>query len=246
LLDSSRLEFPQDGELAELEKMVQQGLAQIMEAERLLAEGQALFSQGKISEGVEALRKAAQLNDRDPSIKKLLADALVEQARLCLDTNWASAEPLIQQALQLVPDHPMARSLRTLVLDHKRQEQLDRFASQARQLQVAGDLKGALAEVEKGLKTFPQENKLLQLQMKFNKQRSENRRKVLEELKQMEAELASITESEAVEAFKKRIQANVQPFAGDVEVVDPTPYAPSSRNSAVAEHGNLPAHRPAA
>ncbi len=218
LLESVRLEFPNDGELAELEKLGQQGTAQIAEAERLLAEGQVLFSQGKIVEGVEILRKASQLNDRDPSIKKLLGDALVEQARLSMDNNWESAEPLIQQALQLVPDHPMARSLRTLVLDHRRQEQLDRFASQARQLQVAGDLKGALAELEKGLKTFPQENKLLQLQMKLTKQRSENRRKALEELKQMEVELTSSAESKAVEASKELMQASLQTFAGDVEV----------------------------
>jgi eukaryotic-like serine/threonine-protein kinase len=218
LLEQARPEFPQNEELSELEKLGQQGMARIKEAERLVVEGQDLFLQGKIVEGVEVLQQASQLNERDSSIKKKLADALVEQARLAIDTNWESVEPLVQQALQLVPDHAMARSLQTLVLDHQRQQQLDRLASQVRQLQVAGDLRGALAEVVRGLKAFPQENMLLQLQMKLNKQIGESRRKALDELKQAVVELASITEESAVIVLRERLQAVLRLWDGDVEM----------------------------
>src|ERR1022692_4787540 len=99
----------------------------------------------------------------DAVIRAALLNALVEQARSVLGQDWRAAEPLIEQALHIDGGHPLAKSLQGLVLDYKRQEVLNDCVSQARELQVNGDLNGALAKVEEVLASYPNEVRLAQL-----------------------------------------------------------------------------------
>ncbi|HYM12455.1 MAG TPA: protein kinase [Bryobacterales bacterium] len=176
LVASALGEFPDDPELAEMEKLARQGVERAAEAQQLLARGQEAYTQGKTEEGIETLRRAYQLDERNPVIRAVLLDTLLERARAVLDSDWRAAEELTQQALDLDPAHALAKSLRTLAWDRKREEFVDKCVSQARQLQTAGDLPGALAQVQEGLATYPRDTRLTQLYATLNKALPEGQR----------------------------------------------------------------------
>jgi len=163
LLRTALAEFPGDGELTGLEQMVESALKRSSEAGDWFQRGQKLCFDREFGEGLEALRKAASLDSRNPVIRASLLNALVEQARSVLGHDWRAAEPLVEQALSIDGGHPLAKSIHGLVLDYKRQELVNACVSHARAQQAAGDLHGALATVEQVLADYPNEVRLAQL-----------------------------------------------------------------------------------
>jgi eukaryotic-like serine/threonine-protein kinase len=163
LVRTASSEFLNDGELSGLERLVQQALERAAEADEWLQRGQKLCFDREFGEGLEALRKAASLDNRNAVIRAALLNALVEQARALLSQDWRAAEPLIEEALNIDSGHPLAKSLQGLVLDYKRQEILNDCVSQVREMQAQGDLSGALAKVDEVLATYPNEVRLTQL-----------------------------------------------------------------------------------
>ena len=85
----------------------------------------------------------------------MLANALVEQAQALVESDWREAEKFAKEAFELNPSHPMAKTLRTLILDQKRETFVGDCVSQARKLQTSGDLASALSRVEDGLSVLP-------------------------------------------------------------------------------------------
>ena len=156
-------EFSDDRELTELERVTEGALERAAQAEEWLQRGQQLCFDRQFGEGLEALRRATSLDDRNAVIRAALLNALVEQARSVLGQDWRAAEPLIQQALNIDGGHPLAKSLQGLVFDYKRQEVLNDSVSQAREMQANGNLEGALAKVEEALASYPNEVRLVQL-----------------------------------------------------------------------------------
>jgi len=163
LVRTALAEFPDDRELAGLERLAEANLKRSAEAEEWLQLGQKKCFDRQFGEGLEALRKAASLDNRNPVIRAALLNALVEQARSVLGQDWRAAEPLVEQALSIDGGHPLAKSLQGLVLDYKRQEIVNECVSQAREMQAAGDLQRALARVEEALAAYPNEVRLVQL-----------------------------------------------------------------------------------
>lgn len=156
-------EFPNDRELSGLERLAQQALERSSEAEEWLQRGQKRCFDRQFGEGLEALRRAASLDNRNAVIRAALLNALVEQARSVLGQDWRAAEPLIEQALNIDGGHPLAKSLQGLVQDYKRQEILNDFVSQVREMQANGDLNGALSKIDEALASYPNEVRLVQL-----------------------------------------------------------------------------------
>lgn len=157
-------EYPEDPELASLERLARQGLERSSEARTLLLESQTLCADGHFEEAVASLRRALELDPKNRGIREALVNALVEQARPLVDADWRAAEPLVQQASDLDAAHPGARSLRTLITDLKRKEFVSHCLAEARDAQAAGDLEGALSRVEAALVQYPNETRLAQLQ----------------------------------------------------------------------------------
>ncbi len=186
LLQKAAAEFPNDTELGELEKRVNAGFQRAQQAEQLLAQGQELSQQGDLDQGLEILRQAHQLDDRNPVVLNALRDALVERARNALETDWRAAESFAAQALELDSSHALARSIRAQAVDQQREEVVARCSSQVRQLQAAGQLETAAAELKKGLSTFPSEPRLVSLQQSLNKEMSQTqlRQRRLQDLEQ--------------------------------------------------------------
>jgi eukaryotic-like serine/threonine-protein kinase len=221
LLKDASQEFPNDEELQELEKHAHQGVQRKTEAQRLMAEGQELFSQNKTSEGIQLLRQAYELNENDTLAKAVLANALVEQAQGSVETDWHFAEKLAKEATDLNPSHPMAKTLRTLIQDQKREAFVGDCISQARRLQTSGDLTAALSRVEEGLSTYPREMRLVQIrdavQRDLQSQRRQSRRRDLEELRRLDSEADSASDLDARRTLGAKARELADKYSEDEE-----------------------------
>ena len=86
-----------------------------------MTEGQDLFAQQKFADGIKLLREAYELDENNSLARAVLANALVEEAHSTVDTDWREAEKLAKEGLELNPAHPMAKTIKTLILDHKKE-----------------------------------------------------------------------------------------------------------------------------
>ena len=222
LLRQAGKEFPDDAELAELEKLIQQGKERGGEALRLLAEGQEMLAAGRFEEGLEALRKAHRQDERSSAVQPALLDALVERARTVLETDWRAAEPLIQEALDLDPGHSLAKSLRTLAQDRKKEEFIQLCVAQARRAQARGDIGAALTQVQQGMSSYATDPRLSQLYTTLSTEHEETRRRQarrhdLDELHRLDNEAASATALDSLKSVAGKIQSMSAPYEGDTE-----------------------------
>lgn len=223
LLQSAAAEFPNDAELTELEKLAQDGVKRKAEAQRLMTEGQDLCAQQKSAEGIQLLRQAYELDENNSLSRAVLANALVEQAHATVENDWKEAENLAREALDLNPGHPMAKTIRTLILDQKRETFVEECVSQARKLQAASDLAGALSRIEEGLSTYPREPRLIQIQETVQRdlqtQRRQTRRRDLEELRRLESETDGANDAASKQAFGDRVRAVADKYPNDGEIL---------------------------
>ena len=222
LLRQAGEEFPDDAELAELEKLIQQGKERGGEALRLLAEGQEMLAAGRFEEGLEALRRAHRQDERNSAVQQALLDALVERARTVLETDWRAAEPLLQEALDLDPGHSLAKSLRTLAQDRKKEEFIQLCVAQARRAQARGDIGGALTQVQEGMTSYATDPRLSQLYTTLSKENEETRRRQarrhdLDELHRLDNEAASASALDFLRSVAGKIQSMSAPYQGDTE-----------------------------
>jgi serine/threonine-protein kinase len=215
-------EFPADAELAELEKLIQQGKDRVAEAQRSLAAGQEMLAAGRFQEGLEVLRKAHLQDERNPALQQALVDALVERARTLLETDWRAAEPLIQEALELDPSHSLAKSLRTLTQDRKREEFIQLCVTQARRAQAQGDIGGALAQVQEALTSSPTDPRLSQLYTTLAKDFEEThhrqaRHHDLEELHRLDNQAQAASEPALLRTLAGKMLTLSAPYKGDAD-----------------------------
>jgi serine/threonine-protein kinase len=223
ILQEAAREFPNDEELQELEKHAHQGIQRKTEAQKLMADGQDLCAQQKAAEGIPLLRQAYELDENDSIARAVLANALIEQAQSLVETDWHEAENLSKEAFELNPSHPMAKTLRTLILDQKRETFVADCTSQARKLQTSGDLAGAVARVEEGLASYPREMRLIQIrdavQRDLQVQRRQTRRRDLEELRRLDSEAASAADPGTRKTLGERARELADKYIEDTEVL---------------------------
>jgi serine/threonine-protein kinase len=223
LLEQAATEFPNDAELAELGKLANDGVQRATEAHRLMTEGQELCTQNRFADGIKLLREAYELDEHNALTRAVFSNALVEQARLLAETNWQEADELAQQAFELNPSHPLSKTVRTLILDQKREQIVGECLSQARKLQAAGDLAGSLSRIEAALASYPREPRLTQIQetvqRELQSQQRQMRRRDLEELRRMEREAETITDPAVKQVFGERVLTLAGKYLEDEEVL---------------------------
>jgi serine/threonine-protein kinase len=222
LVTAAEAEFPNDPELAQMKQLATDSAARAEEAAKLLSEGQALSQDKSFDEGIGTMRRALELNPRSQTIKSAIVEALVERARAVVDADWREAEPLIQQALAIDPSHLLAKNLRIIAQDRKRDEAVNNCFTQARQFRASGNLESALAEAEKCLAAYPLDPRLSQLRDILSKeladaQRAKARPADLEALHQIEQEASGATEADEVSAALERVRAVGATHPNDVE-----------------------------
>jgi eukaryotic-like serine/threonine-protein kinase len=222
LLQAAAAEFPNDAELMELEKLAQDGLKRKTEAHRLMADGQELL-QASPAEGIQLLRQAYELDENNSLSRAVLANALVEHARTLVESDWREAEKIAKEALDLNPAHPMAKTIKTLIHDQKKETFVEDCVSQVRKMQTAADLTGAISRIEEGLSVYPREARLLQIQETVQRdlqsQRRQVRRRDLDELRRMENEVEAAGDDTSKQALGSRLQAIAEKYPADGEVL---------------------------
>ena len=223
LLRGTAAEFPNDAELSELEKRAQDGVKHKAEADLLITESQELFAQRKSAEAIQLLRKAYELDKRNPLARAILANALVEHAHSVVETDWLEAETLTNQALALNPAHPTAKTIRDLIVDQKKTSPVEDWVAKASKLQSSGDLFAALAWIAEGLAIHPDDPKLLQIHDAIQRdqgiRRRQARRGDLEDLRRMQQEIAGAADVAAKQALAERIQAVAAKYWTDGEIL---------------------------
>jgi len=163
LLHNAAAEFPDDPEMAALGDLATQSQARAAEAQQMFQHGQELCSQRRFDEAIEALRSAYSMDQHNRVIRTFLLETMLEQARAVIDADWRAAEALSQQALELDPGHALAKGVRDMALDRKQEEEVGQYVAEARRMQAAGNVQGALAQIGQGLETYPRETRLTQL-----------------------------------------------------------------------------------
>ncbi len=169
LLRNAAAEFPDDDELTALGEVAKQRQARTAEAQQIFHQGQELCAQRQFAEAIEVLGKAHALDENNQVIRTFLLETMLDQARAIVDTDWRSAEALSQQALDMDPGHALARGVRGMALDRKREEEVSQSVAEARRMQAAGNLQGALEQIEQALGTYPREPRLVQLHATLSK-----------------------------------------------------------------------------
>ena len=217
LLAKAQAEHPGDAELAQLERLARQGLEKAAEAQRLVSQGQQECSAGRYQEGVAMLTRAYELDDRSPAARGALLETLVERARGLVDSDSAAAGQLLRQALNIDPEDGGAKSLLSLLEDHRRREGVDRCVSEVRQLQSQGDLRTAARVVEQGLQTFPSEARLVQLQATLRKDLDEVRRRDLEEVKRIRQDAETTLDAPTLRTYSDRLEDITRLYGADAE-----------------------------
>ncbi|MGA7412138.1 MAG: protein kinase [Bryobacteraceae bacterium] len=157
--------FPGDREIEGLLKLADEGIDRCANAQRRLEQGQSLCARGDYTGALPLLREAAQLDDGNAAIRAALMGALLERARAAMDRDWHEAEPLVNEALKLSQNDPVALSLAALSNDHKAREAVSGVLLEVRELQASGNATGALLAVERGLAVFPRDQRLRQLEL---------------------------------------------------------------------------------
>ena len=169
LVASALAEFPGDAELAALEKFAKQGSERGHECEQLLASGRELRSGGNLVEAIEVLKKATDLDPRNPAARIALVDALTAQAAAQIELDCNGADAWLDQAIEIDPSHAQARSLKTLVGDKRREAGVNEALARAREFQASANVRAAYQEVLSGLAAYPLDPRLTQLKAQLSK-----------------------------------------------------------------------------
>jgi serine/threonine-protein kinase len=233
LLRNAAAEFPDDEELTALGEVAKQRQARAAEAQQIFQQGQDLCAQRRFGEAIEVLLKAHAMDQNNQVIRTFLLETMLDQARAVIDTDWRSAEALSQQALDLDPGHALAKGVRGMALDHKREEEVGQCVAEARRMQASGNLQEALEQVEQALGTHPREPRLVQLHATLSKAFPDYQSRAETSVKPQHAAgqsetvaLPQATSPEGWEEFEKRLREQTPAEPG--EPVSPPPLPPVS------------------
>jgi serine/threonine-protein kinase len=174
-------EFPGEAELLELDKLVRKNQDLAAQARVLLDRAREFSEKGELEQSLQTLREAHDLDPRNTVVRTVLVNSLLEHARRTADSDWEAADAAVREVLSIEPTHAAAKSLASQIGDRKREELISSSLTQARRMQTAGDLGGALGIVAQGLITCPAEPRLQQLQATLERAQSEAERQAARE-----------------------------------------------------------------
>ncbi len=180
----------------------------IKQATRLRESGDLQGALDQIAQGLESYPQEARLKEFEGHLLKDIEAARRERDELvsiCTADvrklqdagDLPAALARVQEGLAAYPNEarllPIAANLRKALheLQRKQEEFITRCAARARELQESGNLQDALTEVERGLKSFPDDTRLVQLRGALSKALAEALRRkeevVADVLKQAKA-----------------------------------------------------------
>jgi serine/threonine-protein kinase len=261
LVAEAFVEFPDDSELAALDKQVQEDQRRALEAQEKAHRGKQLHDTGNSKAALELLRQAFQLDAHNPAIRASLIDVLLKEAGRTVDLDWRTAEPFVQETLDLDPNNPLAKSIGTLIQDKRQSEEVSAALSRARELYAQEDIKRAFAAVDAARDKYPMEPRLIQFRAALReglsaKDKEELRLRDLDDLKGLVKQSMQTKDIQTLESiflkshaydkygrdveFKESLSAIEERFRTESKSA---PWAMAASVAAAAE-GSAPAQSP--
>jgi eukaryotic-like serine/threonine-protein kinase len=201
--------FPDNRDLRRLETVLREEVNRRLEAQRALTEGQTLLRQADWKQGGKFLKNAYAMAERAPAVREQVLASLLEAAEVAVKKDWLAAEVLLQQLAELQPSFIQPVDLQEHIAKRKRQELVDQCLGQATRLQAGGDLQAALREIERGLSSYVDESRLLDLRTQIQEQvRQDEERTALERARlEQEAFVRDVIQrSQSEPGLDRRIQ----------------------------------------
>src|SRR5438270_703047 len=201
--------FPDNPALRRLETVLREEVNRRLEAQRALTEGQTLLRQADWKQGGKFLKNAYAMAERAPAVREQVLASLLEAAEVAVEKDWLAAEVLLQQLAELQPSFIQPVDLQEQIAKRKRQELVDQCLGQATRLQAGGDLHAALREIERGLSSYADESRLLDLRTQIQEQvRQDEERSALEHARlEQEAFVRDVIQrSQSEPGLDRRIQ----------------------------------------
>ncbi len=230
-------DFPEDTELAELSKLAERGLERWEESQRLFEDGQAAYQAQRLEEATTLLRRAMELDDRNSAVRSTLLETLVRRAQNAHEREPAAAETLLREALEIEPNHALAKGLLSLIGDTRRVDSVERCLTHARQLQNENDLRSAMSEVDEALRQFPEEPRLTQLRGSLIKALQDERRHDLDEARRIGRDADSVNNPRTANEYARRLETMGTRYRDDDEFQELVAGARSRLQSASSAAG---------
>ncbi len=213
-------DFPEDAELVELGKLAERGLERWEESQRLFESGQAAYQAQRLEEATNLLRRAMELDDRNTAVRSTLLETLVRRAQNAHELEPTAAETLLREALEIEPNHALAKGLLSLIEDQRRLESVERCLTHARQLQNENNVRGAANEVDEALRRYPDEPRLTQLRGTLGKALQDERRHDLDEARRMGRDADSANDPRTAGEYARRLETIFTRYQDDDEFQD--------------------------
>jgi hypothetical protein len=194
ILQRAQSEFPQNRDLQQAAKTLEQAAQRRTDAEVLLHGADELFKKQSWREGADTCMRVAPLSARDPMVRSKALSALESAASAAAPSEWRHAEYLLQCMAQLQPGVQASEAIKQKIGRAQREESIREILDDARRQGERGEFDRALEAVGRGLKQFPSEVRFAELQQNLQRQRNEKDElaRLERERKEQEAQVADI------------------------------------------------------
>jgi serine/threonine protein kinase/tetratricopeptide (TPR) repeat protein len=205
LLREAVQQFPQDPELTLLEVQLGSALKARGKAEKYMVDASKAFERSRWAKGIEALSRVHEIAPNDAVLKNQSLTCLAKASETALATDIPMAHMLLDRAAILAPSSPLISNLEGKIKEREREQSiLDRLTS-VRRAQQGGDLEGARLEVNRAIKSFPEDARFTQAKLAIERQLQ-----LIEERKAQELERARQLELERDREREKKRQEELE------------------------------------
>ena len=173
LLQRALKQFPQNRELQQSNKTLEQAVQRRTDAEKLLESARQSFQKKAWREGGDFCLRAGPLAMRDPVVRPRVFSALESAASAAVNQEWRHAEYLLDCMSQLQPNLARPEVIQRQIASAKNEEAVRQVLDQANDLKAQGDFERASQAVVAGLAQYPREASLLDLQGKLRQAQKE-------------------------------------------------------------------------
>lgn len=181
-------EFPEDQELANLERVATGRSELKASALGLLKRGDSSFERGDYETGRELLRQSLAAAQYEPEIAQAIAASLLQHAATAIDIHLPHAEAMIADAKAVDPNLEVPRALQTALDDARARFDFEEFRAEVEPLEANRQFTQALELSAGFLNRYPRKPEALAIHNRLSKAReaAEAKRRREESLAQLQ------------------------------------------------------------
>lgn len=191
LCHMAQQEFPADQELVQLERMARQQLDRRGRAKELVDSGKAACERGDLAAGLPLLREGFQLDTSNEQARHLLAENLVEQGRLLINSDPERAREYFRETFEIDPTHPLATNLVRLLDDQGKEQVYERAIAEIRTMEAEEHFREALEATSEAIKRYGKDNRLQRLEDNLRRKLDTSRKRHLGQMLELERQIDS-------------------------------------------------------